>query len=487
MIELKNILYKVTLNTVLGSTSIEINNIHFDSRNIVSKDVFVAIKGASVDGHDYINMAINQGAIAVICEKIPNIIKDGITYVEVDCSSSALAIMASNYYNNPSENLKLVGVTGTNGKTTIATLLYQLFKKAGYKVGLLSTVKIVIDNIEFQATHTTPDSLIINKYLSEMNAVGVEYCFMEVSSHGIHQNRTEGLHFEGGIFTNLSHDHLDYHNTFADYRDVKKSFFDKLPKSAFSLVNIDDKNGLIMLKNTASKKYTYALKSYADYRAQILENQLSGLFLKINDNEVWAKLIGNFNAYNLLAIYGTADLLGLESVEILRLISELESVSGRFQYLISEEKITAIVDYAHTPDALKNVLETINSIRTKNEDLITVVGCGGDRDKTKRPKMAHIASALSTKVIFTSDNPRSEVPERIIEDMEAGVEPQNFKKTMSIIDRKQAIKTACQLANANDIILIAGKGHETYQEINGKKTDFNDYKIVEEFLKQLQK
>ncbi len=487
MIELKNILYKVTLNTVLGSTSIEINNIHFDSRNIVSKDVFVAIKGASVDGHDYINMAINQGAIAVICEKIPNIIKDGITYVEVDCSSSALAIMASNYYNNPSENLKLVGVTGTNGKTTIATLLYQLFKKAGYKVGLLSTVKIVIDNIEFQATHTTPDSLIINKYLSEMNAVGVEYCFMEVSSHGIHQNRTEGLHFEGGIFTNLSHDHLDYHNTFADYRDVKKSFFDKLPKSAFSLVNIDDKNGLIMLKNTASKKYTYALKSYADYRAQILENQLSGLFLKINDNEVWAKLIGNFNAYNLLAIYGTADLLGLESVEILRLISELESVSGRFQYLISEEKITAIVDYAHTPDALKNVLETINSIRTKNEDLITVVGCGGDRDKTKRPKMAHIASALSTKVIFTSDNPRSEVPERIIEDMEAGVEPQNLKKTMSIIDRKQAIKTACQLANANDIILIAGKGHETYQEINGKKTDFNDYKIVEEFLKQLQK
>lgn len=310
---------------------------------------------------------------------------------------------------------------------------------------------------------------------------------MEVSSHGIHQNRTEGLHFEGGVFTNLSHDHLDYHETFAAYRDVKKSFFDKLPKSAFSLVNIDDKNGLVMMQNTTSKKHTYALKSYANYRAQVLENQLNGLLLKINDNEVWTKLIGKFNAYNLLAIYGTADLLGLESVEILRLISELESVSGRFEYLISEENITAIVDYAHTPDALKNVLETINSIRTKNEDLITVVGCGGDRDKAKRPKMAHIASVLSTKVIFTSDNPRSEVPEVIIEDMEAGVEPQNFKKTMSIVDRKQAIKTACQLANANDIILIAGKGHETYQEVNGVKTDFNDYKIVEEFLKQLQK
>ncbi|NOY48887.1 MAG: UDP-N-acetylmuramoyl-L-alanyl-D-glutamate--2,6-diaminopimelate ligase [Chlorobi bacterium] len=487
MIELKNILYKVTLNAVVGSTSVDINSIHFDSRKIESNDVFVAILGTSFDGHDYINTAISQGAVAIICEKIPDVLKDDVTYVEVDSTSRALAIMASNYYDNPSENLKLIGVTGTNGKTTIASLLYQLFNKAGFKVGLLSTVEIFVDTIEYQATHTTPDSLTINKYLKEMNAEGVEFCFMEVSSHGIHQNRTEGLHFEGGIFTNLSHDHLDYHNTFAEYRDVKKSFFDKLPKSAFSLVNIDDKNGLVMLQNTASKKYTYALKSYADYRAQILENQLNGLFLKINNQEVWTKLIGNFNAYNILAIYGTADLLGLETVEILRLISELESVSGRFQYLISEDKITAIVDYAHTPDALKNVLETINSIRTKNEELITVVGCGGDRDKTKRPKMAHIASALSTKVIFTSDNPRSEVPEVIIEDMEAGVQPQNFKKTMSIVDRKQAIKTACQLANTNDIILIAGKGHETYQEIKGVKTDFNDYKIVANFLKQLQK
>ena len=295
------------------------------------------------------------------------------------------------------------------------------------------------------------------------------------------------MKFEGGIFTNLSHDHLDYHKTFAEYRDVKKRFFDELPSSAFSIVNIDDKNGLVMLQNTASKKYTYALKNYANYRAQILENQLNGLYLKINENEVWTKLIGNFNAYNLLAIYATADLLGLESVEILRLMSELESVSGRFEYLVSEDKITAIVDYAHTPDALKNVLETINSIRTKNEQLITVVGCGGDRDATKRPKMANIASTLSTKVIFTSDNPRSEDPEAIIKDMEAGVAPQNFKKTMSITDRKQAIKTACQLAQPNDIILVAGKGHETYQEIKGERIDFDDYKIVDEFLKQLQK
>ena len=487
MIELKNILYKVTLDAVVGDTSVSINSIQFDSRKVSKNDVFVAVKGTVVDGHDFIEQVIEKGANTIICEQIPDITIEGVTYVKVDNSSKALAIMASNYYGVPSENLKLVGVTGTNGKTTIASLLYQLFKKAGYKVGLLSTVKILVDEKEYKTIHTTPDSLTINKYLSEMNDEGVEFCFMEVSSHGIHQSRTEGLHFEGGIFTNLTHDHLDYHETFAEYRDVKKSFFDNLPKSAFSLVNVDDKNGAIMLQNTASKKYTYALKSFADYRAQILENQLNGLFLKINDNEVWTRLIGNFNAYNLLAIYGTADLLGLESVEVLRLMSELDSVSGRFQYLISDEKITAIVDYAHTPDALKNVLETINSIRTKNEELITVVGCGGDRDKTKRPKMAHIASALSDKVIFTSDNPRTENPEQIIKDMEVGVQPQNFKKTMSIVDRNQAIKTACQLANANDIILIAGKGHETYQEINGVRTNFDDYKIVEEFLKQLQK
>ena len=487
MVELKDILYRTTINAVVGNTGIMVNSIAFDSRKVNKNDVFVAIKGTAVDGHDYIDLAIEKGATAIVCEQLPLNFVDNITYVEVDNASRALSFMASNYYKNPSENLKLIGVTGTNGKTTIATLLYQLFKKAGFKVGLLSTVRIMVDNKEYKATHTTPDSLAINKYLEEMNLEGVEFCFMEVSSHGIHQNRTEGLHFEGGIFTNLTHDHLDYHNTFAEYRDVKKSFFDNLSKQAFALVNIDDKNGLVMLQNTKARKFTYALKTYADYKAQILENQFGGLLLKVNESEVWTRLIGSFNAYNLLAIYATADLLGLEKVENLRLLSELESVAGRFQYLISDEKITAIVDYAHTPDALKNVLETINSIRTKNEELITVVGCGGDRDTTKRPKMGHIASALSTKVIFTSDNPRSEVPESIIEDIENGVEPQNFKKIVSIIDRKQAIKTACQMAQANDIILIAGKGHETYQEIKGQRFDFDDYKIVQEFLKQLQK
>jgi len=487
MIALKDILYKVTINSVVGSTSIQLNAIDFDSRNIKSGYVFVAIKGSIVDGHKYIDLAINQGAVAVICETMPEKLVDGVTYVEVDNSNKALAFMASNFYDSPSENLKLVGVTGTNGKTTVASLLFQLFKKAGYKVGLLSTVKIMVDTIEHKATHTTPDSLTINKYLSEMNAAGVEFCFMEVSSHGIHQNRTEGLRFEGGIFTNLTHDHLDYHNTFAEYRDVKKAFFDALPEKAFALVNVDDKNGLVMLQNTKARKFTYALKGYADYKSQILENQFGGLLLKINDSEVWTRLIGNFNAYNILAIYATAELMGLEKVEILRLISELESVSGRFQYIISNQKITAIVDYAHTPDALQNVLETINSIRTKNEELITVVGCGGDRDKTKRPKMGHIATALSTKVIFTSDNPRSESPETILKEIEKGVEPQNYKKALTITDRAQAIKTACQMAQPNDIILIAGKGHETYQEIKGERFDFDDFKIVQEFLTQLNK
>ncbi|MGK0252971.1 MAG: UDP-N-acetylmuramoyl-L-alanyl-D-glutamate--2,6-diaminopimelate ligase [Mariniflexile sp.] len=487
MIALKDILYKVTINEVVGSTSVRLNAIDFDSRNINSGYVFVAVKGSVSDGHKFIDVAVKQGAVAVICESIPEKLADGVTYVEVDNSSKALAFMASNFYDNPSGNLKLVGVTGTNGKTTVASLLYQLFKKAGFKVGLLSTVKIMVDTIEHKATHTTPDSLTINKYLNEMNAAGVEFCFMEVSSHGIHQFRTAGLRFEGGIFTNLTHDHLDYHNTFAEYRDVKKSFFDALPEKAFVLVNVDDKNGLVMIQNTKARKYTYALKGYADYKSKILENQFGGLLLKINDSEVWTRLIGNFNAYNILAIYATAELLGLEKVEILRLISELENVSGRFQYIISNEKITAIVDYAHTPDALKNVLETINSIRTKNEELITVIGCGGDRDKTKRPKMGHIATALSTKVIFTSDNPRSEVPEAILKDIEKGVEPQNYKKALTITDRAQAIKTACQMAQPNDIILIAGKGHETYQEIKGKRFDFDDFKMVSDFLKQLNK
>lgn len=487
MKQLKDILYKVGIEAVHGATDITISKIEFDSRKIELNDVFVAIRGTLSDGHDYIEKALSLGAIAVVCEEFPSVIVNGVTYVKVKDSNEALAFLAANYYDNPSENIKLVGVTGTNGKTTIASLLYQLFKKAGYKVGLLSTVKIMVDTEEFKATHTTPDSLTLNYYLDQMIQDGCEFCFMEVSSHGVHQKRTEALRFTGGVFTNLSHDHLDYHNTFAEYRDVKKSFFDNLSKDAFAITNIDDKNGLVMLQNTKAKKLSYALKSYADYKAQILENQLTGLLLKINDNEVWVKLIGSFNAYNLLAIYGVAVELGIKNDEALRLLSELESVSGRFQFIVSDSKITAIVDYAHTPDALENVLKTIEDIRTKNEHLITVVGCGGDRDKTKRPIMANIASSMSDKAIFTSDNPRTENPETIIEEMEKGVEPQNFKKTISILDRKQAIKTACQLANPNDIILIAGKGHETYQEINGVRHDFDDLQIVTELLKQLNK
>lgn len=485
--QLRDLLYKVALESVHGSTDKAVAKIEFDSRKIEANDAFVAIRGSVSNGHDFIEKAIQLGATTVVCDALPADIKEGVTYVQVADTNAALAFMANNYYGNPSSKLKLVGVTGTNGKTTIASLLYQMFKKAGYKVGLLSTVKIMVDDIEYKATHTTPDSLTINYYLNEMTEIGCEFCFMEVSSHGVHQKRTEGLVFEGGVFTNLSHDHLDYHATFAEYRDVKKSFFDHLPKTAFALTNNDDKNGSVMLQNTSARKLTYALKSMADYKAQILENQLSGLLLKVNDNEVWVKLIGSFNAYNLLAIYGVAIELGLEKMEALRLLSELESVSGRFQFIVSKEKITAIVDYAHTPDALENVLKTIADIRTKNEQLITVVGCGGDRDKTKRPVMAQIASELSDKVIFTSDNPRTEDPAQILVEMEAGVEPQNFKKTVAILDRKQAIKTACQMAQANDIILIAGKGHETYQEINGVRHDFDDMQIVKELLELLNK
>lgn len=487
MIILKDILYKVAIEVVKGSTEMTINKIEFDSRKIIENDVFVAIRGTVSNGHDFIEKAINLGATVIVCDTLPEVIVTGVTYIQVKDTNTALAFLSANFYGNPSQNLKLIGITGTNGKTTIASLLYQLFQKAGYKVGLISTVKIMVDDKEYKATHTTPDSLTINYYLAEMSEMGVEYCFMEVSSHGIHQKRTEALHFEGGVFINLSHDHLDYHPTFADYRDVKKSFFDYLPKSAFALTNIDDKNGLVMIQNTVARKLTYALKSYADYKAQILENQLSGLLLKINENEVWVRLIGTFNAYNLLAIYATAVELGMDKLEALRLLSELESVSGRFQFIVSDTKITAIVDYAHTPDALENVLKTINDIRTNNEQLITVVGCGGDRDKTKRPIMANIASTMSNKVIITSDNPRTEDPIDIITDMEEGVQPQNQRKTLSIVDRKQAIKTACQLASPNDIILIAGKGHETYQEINGVRHDFDDMEIVKETLEQLNK
>ena len=482
MRNLKNILQKVPTKSIVGSMDRSVAAIQYDSRSVKQDTIFVAIKGGVFDGHEFIFKAIDQGAVVIVCEDLPKTIQKNITYIEVESSARALTIMASNYYENPSKNLKLIGITGTNGKTTVATLLYELYKRAGYKVGLISTVKIMVDHEEFPTRHTTPDSLLINSYLSQMNTQGVEFCFMEVSSHGIHQYRTEGLLFDGGVFTNLSHDHLDYHASFAEYRDVKKSFFDQLPATAFALVNADDKNGSVMVQNTKAKQATYALKSYADYRVKILENQFSGLLLKINDQEVMTRLIGSFNAYNLVAVYGVAELLGMEKSELLRHLSLVTNVSGRFQHFTTTFEITVIIDYAHTPDALKNVLETINTIRNKKQTLITVVGCGGDRDKTKRPKMGHIASALSSKVFFTSDNPRSEKPKQIISEMEAGVKPENLDKMVSIVNRREAITAACKLARPYDIILIAGKGHEAYQEVGGVKHRFNDNKLSQTIL-----
>lgn len=487
MKKLKDILYGVSVESVKGSTDIGIRSVAFDSREIESGSLFVAQKGLVADGHTFISGAISDGATAIVCQDFPDETPEGVTFVRVADSNEALAVIASNFYDNPSSDLILVGVTGTNGKTTIATLLAMQFQKTGFKSGLISTIKILVGDKEIPATHTTPDSLMINKVLREMVDLGVSHCFMEVSSHGIHQKRTSGLVFKGGVFTNLTHDHLDYHKTFAEYRDVKKSFFDQLPSTAFALVNLDDKNGNVMLQNTKAKKYGYALKTEADYKARIIENQFNGLLLNIDGQEVWTKLIGSFNAYNLLAIYGTADLLGIEKYENLRTLSELDNVAGRFQHAVSKGGVNAIIDYAHTPDALKNVLETINSIRTYNEQVITVVGCGGDRDKTKRPKMGNIASSLSNQVVFTSDNPRGEDPEQIIKEVEAGVRPENYKKTISITDRKQAIKTACKLAQEGDIILVAGKGHEAYQIIGDHKTGFDDFAITNQLLTELNK
>ncbi|WKK65393.1 UDP-N-acetylmuramoyl-L-alanyl-D-glutamate--2,6-diaminopimelate ligase [Lutimonas zeaxanthinifaciens] len=487
MKNLRDILYGVSVESVSGSTDVPVRALEFDSRKISADSVFVAQKGLRFDGHQFIEKAIQDGAKVVICQEFPVKINEEVTFVRVKDSDEALAILAANFYDNPSEELTLVGVTGTNGKTTIATLLAEQFKKAGFKSGLISTIKVVIGEKEIDATHTTPDSLTINRVLREMADLGVSHCFMEVSSHGIHQKRTAGLNFKGGIFTNLTHDHLDYHKTFAEYRDVKKSFFDHLSPQSFALVNIDDKNGQVMLQNTRAKKFSYALKTEADYKARIIENQFNGLLLNIDGQEVWTKLIGTFNAYNLLAIYACSDIIGMDRYENLRVLSELENVSGRFQHAISKGGINAIIDYAHTPDALKNVLETINSIRTFNEQVITVVGCGGDRDKAKRPKMGNIASSLSNQVVFTSDNPRSEDPEEILKEVEAGVRPENYKKTITIVDRKQAIKTACKLANEGDIILVAGKGHETYQIIGNEKTGFDDFVITKQILTELNK
>ena len=480
---LREILYKVEINSVVGNTSLSINKIEFDSRLISDGDMYIAITGVNVDGHSFISQAIKNGANCIVCEKIPDNKTDGVVYVNVKSSRKALAIISSNYFDNPSSKLNLIGVTGTNGKTTIATLLFDLYTELEIKSGLISTVKISYDNKNFQANQTTPDSLSINRFLSEMVNSNVRYCFMEVSSHGIDQNRTDGLVFKGGIFTNLTHDHLDYHESFENYRDTKKQFFDSLSNNSFALTNNDDKNGMVMLQNTLAEKYTYSLNSVSDFKAKILESSFDGMLLKINSTEFWSKLVGKFNAYNILSVYSAASILGLPKNELLKAISSLDAVAGRFQFY-KKNKITAIVDYAHTPDALENILKSINEIKTSENNLITVVGCGGNRDKSKRPLMGDIASNLSSKVIFTSDNPRFEDPEIIIEEMISGVRSTNSNKTISISNRKEAIKAACQFARTNDIILVAGKGHESYQEVKGVRSDFDDFEIVKELLNQ---
>ena len=480
---LREILYKVEINSVVGNTSLSINKIEFDSRLISDGDMYIAITGVNVDGHSFISQAIKNGANCIVCEKIPDNKTDGVVYVNVKSSRKALAIISSNYFDNPSSKLNLIGVTGTNGKTTIATLLFDLYTELEIKSGLISTVKISYDNKNFQANQTTPDSLSINRFLSEMVNSNVRYCFMEVSSHGIDQNRTDGLVFKGGIFTNLTHDHLDYHESFENYRDTKKQFFDSLSNNSFALTNNDDKNGMVMLQNTIAEKYTYSLNSVSDFKAKILESSFDGMLLKINSTEFWSKLVGKFNAYNILSVYSAASILGLPKNELLKAMSSLDAVAGRFQFY-KKNKITAIVDYAHTPDALENILKSINEIKTSENNLITVVGCGGNRDKSKRPLMGDIASNLSSKVIFTSDNPRFEDPEIIIEEMISGVRSTNSNKTISISNRKEAIKAACQFARTNDIILVAGKGHESYQEVKGVRSDFDDFEIVKELLNQ---
>lgn len=483
MKSIDHILKEVQVNQITGSRDQEVNSVVFDSREVEKGSLFVAVKGLNVDGHKFIEKAVELGAVAIVCEDSQKAIEH-VVVITVDDSHSALAMIASNFYDNPSKELSLVGVTGTNGKTTVATLLSDHFSGLGFKSGLLSTIEIRVGDKVYPTTHTTPDSVKINAMLREMVDQGVTHCFMEVSSHGIHQRRTHGLWFAGGIFTNLTHDHLDYHGGFAAYRDVKKEFFDQLDTGSFALSNIDDKNGMFMLQNTRASKKTYALKTVADYKGRVLENTLGGLMMQMNGKEVWVRLIGDFNAYNLLAIFGTADLMGVDMSENLKGLSRLETVAGRFQYVLNSD-VSLIVDYAHTPDALKNVLETINAIRKPNERLLTVVGCGGDRDREKRPKMAHIAATLSDQVVFTSDNPRSEDPDMILEEMEKGVESAQQNKVLSITDRKQAIKTAVKLASKGDIILIAGKGHETYQIIGDQRLDFDDFKIANQLLTEL--
>lgn len=482
---LTDILYKAGLVEIAGTTNIAVSAIAFDSRKVKKDSLFVATRGTSVDGHNFISQSIESGAIAIVCEEFPAEIIEGVTYVKVKDSSYALGVIAANFYDNPSQKLKLVGVTGTNGKTTTVTLLFNLFRLLGYSVGLLSTVRNRINNDVIPATHTTPDAIALNELLHTMVEKGCQFAFMEVSSHAVVQHRIAGVQFSGGVFTNITHDHLDYHKTFDEYIKAKKMFFDQLSDEAFALTNKDDANGMVMLQNTRAKKVTYAIKSIADHKCRVMENHLSGLLLNIDGQELWVKLIGSFNAYNVLAVYATAILLKQEKTNVLTALSTLNPVEGRFQHLKSEGGVIGIVDYAHTPDALKNVLETIKNIRTGNEQVITLVGCGGDRDAAKRPVMANIACQLSNKVILTSDNPRSEDPEEILNQMQKGIEPTDVKKVLRIADRKEAIKTACSLAKPGDIILVAGKGHETYQEIKGVKHPFDDYEILKEIIKEL--
>jgi len=485
---LRDILYNVSIQAVHGNNDITVNELRIDSRAVSSGDVFIAIRGVHTDGHAFISKAIEQGAAAIICETLPETLQEQVCYVLVADSTAACGVMADNFYKHPSRHLQLVGVTGTNGKTTIATLLFRLYTQLGYKCGLLSTVQNQIGDTVIPATHTTPDAISLNALLARMVEEGCLYAFMEVSSHAVHQQRIAGLKFAGGIFSNITHDHLDYHKTFDEYIRVKKSFFDGLPNTAFALTNIDDKRGNVMLQNTKARKAAYSLRSMADFKGKILENNLTGLIMQIGEQEVHFRLIGEFNAYNLLAVYGAAVLLGQDKHTVLQALSNLQGAEGRFDYILSaKEKVMGIIDYAHTPDALLNVLATIKNLRKGNEQVITVVGCGGDRDRAKRPVMAQVAAEHSDRVILTSDNPRSEEPEAIIHEMEAGVPVHQRKKVLSITDRKEAIKTAISLANPEDIILVAGKGHEKYQEIKGVKHPFDDKAVLEEMMKLMEK
>lgn len=487
MQKLSDILYKAGLIELAGSTDIAIAGITIDSRKVLQGTLFIAIKGEKTDGHQYITTAINNGAVAIVCEQLPEHKQETVTYIKVKSANEAAGYIAHNFYNKPSEKIKLVGVTGTNGKTTIATLLFKLFTQLGYKVGLISTVQNQIGNEIIPATHTTPDAVSLNELLNKMIEAGSAYVFMECSSHAIHQGRIAGIAFAGAIFSNITHDHLDYHHSFEEYIRVKKSFFDGLPSTAFAITNADEKRGLVMLQNTAAKKMSYALKTAADFKGKILDNSLGGLQMLVNDIEVHFRLIGEFNAYNLLAVYGAAVSLGVPAQEVLTVLSMLSGAEGRFDYLISETKIIGIVDYAHTPDALENVLSTIKKLRKGNEQVITVVGCGGDRDKTKRPIMGQAACDGSDRVFFTSDNPRTEDAAAILKDMETGLSSSARRKFITIGDRKEAIKAAVAFANTNDIILIAGKGHEKYQDINGVKLPFDDKEILKQMFEDAKK